>query len=338
MQVTRVDEIALVTGERSPNRTGSRFGVHGTDLGILWDNGNNEILAAFGDSYGAGWAGSGPGPDDADWRWNVLAGSTTTDLSGGLPLYPVVTRPDGTAAQFLPRAADVDHEVTVIPTTGIAASGVNYVHYMSVRAWGPPGRWRTNHGGIAVSHDLGRTWARPAHARWPNRERRTGLFSAPREHPFQLGAFATAGADVYLMGTPNGRFGAGCLARVDRHRVSEVAEYEYWTGRDWVTGDPFAAKPVLAGPVGELSLLRHTDRNRWFATYLHEGRAAIVLRSAPELTGPWSAPVELVSGKDYPGLYGGFLHPWAAAGPDVYFTLSLWNSYNVRLMRATLAT
>jgi hypothetical protein len=74
----------------------------------------------------------------------------------------------------------------------------------------------------------------------------------------------------------------------------------------------------------------------WLATHLDEHRAAIVLRSAPELTGPWREPVVLVSGRDYPGLYGGYLHPWAVDGPDIYFTLSQWNRYNVLLMRATL--
>lgn len=335
MRITRVDEIAPVTGERSPNRTGSRFGVYGTDLGILWDNGSNEILVAFGDTYGEGWGGNGTGPDDADWRWNVLAGSTTTDLREGIALYPVVTRPDGTAGQMLPHDLTVEHEVTIIPTSGIAAAGVNYLHYMSVRRWGPPGRWRTNHSGIALSHDLGRTWTAPADARWPNTDRRTGLFGR-REHPFQLGAFARQEPHVYLMGTPNGRFGGGSLARVDPARVSEVDSYEYWTGSDWKTGDPFAAVEVLPGPVGELSLLHHKYTDRWLATHLDEGRAAIVLRTALELVGPWSEPLELVSGRDYPGLYGGFLHPWCDEGPDVYFMLSLWNSYNVRLMRASL--
>jgi len=322
----RVTEIGLITGEASANRTGTRFGVYGTDLGILWDNGQSEVLVAFGDSYGTGWAGSGPGPSDADWRCNVLTGSTTTDLTGGLALYPVVTRPDGTAAQILDRDTDVRREETVIPTSGIAAAGVNYLHYMSVRQWGPPGQWHTNYSGIAVSHDFGRTWSKPASARWPNRRDR---------HPFQLGAFARQDDHVYLMGTPNGRFGSGCLARVDQRRVAEVAEYQYWTGRDWVA-DPFAARPVLPGPVGELSLQYNTFHRRWLATHLDEHRAAIVLRSAPELTGPWREPVVLVSGRDYPGLYGGYLHPWAVDGPDIYFTLSQWDRYNVLLMRATL--
>lgn len=330
MRVERVDEIALVTGEGSPNRTGSRFGVYGTDLGILWDNGFGEVLVAFGDSYGAGWTAPGAGPDHADWRYNALVASTATDLTGGLPLQPVVTRPDGTAGQFLDRDTDIDVEVTVIPTSGIAVDGVNYVHYMSVRRWGGPGRWRTNYGGIAVSHDRGRTWDKPADARWANRGR-----GFRREHPFQMGAFARDGDHVYLLGTPNGRFGSASLARTTA--VSDVDSYEYWTGQRWVAGDPFAAKPVLRGPVGELSLQHNNYLDAWLAVHLDEGRAAIVLRHAPELAGPWSEPVQLVSGAQYPGLYGGYFHPWAVDGPDVYFTMSRWDPYHVLLMRATLS-
>lgn len=247
-QVTEVREVAAVTGENSANRTGSRFGVYGTDLGILWDNGNGEILAAFGDSYGRGWGGNGAGPPEADWRCNVLAGSTATDLSGGLPLHPVVTRPDGTLDEVLSRDGEIDHEATVIPTAGIAVDGTNYLHYMSVHSWGEPGHWRTNYGGIAVSDDHGRTWRKPVAARWPNREKRAGLLGRRREHPFQMGAFASAGGHVHLLGTPHGRFGSASLARVAPDRVSTVEDYEYWTGDGWVTGDPFAATPGTARP------------------------------------------------------------------------------------------
>jgi D-arabinan endo alpha-(1,5)-arabinofuranosidase len=330
LRITRVDEIGAVTGEASANRTGSRFGVYGTDLGIPWDNGRGEILVAFGDTYGTRWGGHGSGPADADWRCNVLAVSTTADLAGGMALDALVTRPDGTAEQFLPRDRAARRENTVIPTSGITAAGVDYVHYMSVRDWGRPGHWRTNYAGVAVSDDHGRSWRKPESARWRNRR--------ARDHPFQMGAFVAGAEHVYLLGTPNGRFGPASLARVEPRHVSDVDAYECWTGRDWRGGDLSAAAPVFTGPVGELSVRHNGFLDAWLAVYLDEGRAAIVLRTARELTGPWSEPVTVVSGADHPGLYGGYLHPWACDGPELYFTMSRWGPYHVTLMRAALAT
>lgn len=47
--------VGWVTGPDSPNRTVERFAITGTDLGIMWDNGdpaNQQVLMAFGDTNG----------------------------------------------------------------------------------------------------------------------------------------------------------------------------------------------------------------------------------------------------------------------------------------------
>ncbi|HXS23019.1 MAG TPA: DUF4185 domain-containing protein, partial [Gemmatimonadales bacterium] len=44
--------VGWVTGPDSPAKTIERFGVTGTDLGIMWDNGGGQVLVAFGDTYG----------------------------------------------------------------------------------------------------------------------------------------------------------------------------------------------------------------------------------------------------------------------------------------------
>ena len=51
--VGRSRAIFQVTGMASPNNTQS-YNVLGTDLGIMWDNGNGDMLTAFGDSAGVG--------------------------------------------------------------------------------------------------------------------------------------------------------------------------------------------------------------------------------------------------------------------------------------------
>ncbi|PPK70355.1 DUF4185 domain-containing protein [Actinokineospora auranticolor] len=319
--------VAKVTGRESINETDRRYGVHGTDLGIMWDDDRGRTLVAFGDTYGEGWCGNGAGPREADWRYNFLAFADDRDLATGLRLSSVVTRPDGHARQILDRGSS-RREETVIPCSGVSIDGKHYLQYMSVRGWEGPVGWWTNYGGIAVSHDGGYTWDKPADARWVNRRR--------HDNPFQLGAFAREGDYLYLLGVPNGRWGDACLARVAPTDVLNRRAYEYWTGATWYPRDEFRAVPVMRGPIGELSVLYSVYFGRWLAVHLNETLAALVLRTAEHLTGPWSEPVVLVSGKDYPALYGGFLHPASADGPDIHYTMSQWGPYNVFLMHSRL--
>jgi hypothetical protein len=323
VRVLATHEVAPVTGAMT-----RRFGIHATDLGILWDNGQGRLLVAFGDTYGVGWGGNGAGPPKgSDWRCNVLASSSNRDLGTGLRLDSVVARADGTAAQILERDRQSD-ENTVIPNSGIAVGGYNYLHYMSVRKWGPAGTWDTNYAGIAVSTDGGDTWTKPPSARWPN--------SHKGDHPFQICAFAADQRHVYLMGTTNGRFGPAYLGRCGRYDVLSPPSYQYWAAGEWVK-DPFEATPVIPGPVGELSVEYNNLFGQWIALHLDEDRAAIVLKWADEITGPWSEGQVVVDAKHYPAPYGGYIHPWANDGKDLYFTLSQWGPYNVTLMCTELA-
>ena len=336
VRVTGTARLAAITGAESRN---AESGVVATDLGILWDDGRGGVLAAFGDTYGERWGGSGAGPKHADWRCNVLARSTGTDLDSGLDLDWVVRREDGGAAQFLPGDRTGVREHTVIPTAGIAVGGRNHLHYMSVRRWGVPGSWHTNYGALAYSDDGGRSWTKSESAVWRN-DRQPFLRRFRRRdqggHPFQQLAFAgVVDGRVHLLGTPSGRFGAGHLARVGPDDLLDPAAYEYWTARGW-TADEREALPVLAAPVAELSVQFNTHFGQWFAVHLDERRAAIVLRTADRLTGPWSAGRVLAAGSRFPALYGGFQHPWAADRPAVYFTMTQWRPYNVSFLRADL--
>lgn len=322
---SRVELVAPVTGEDSPNRTGTRFGFLATDLGILWDDGAGGVLAAFGDTYGEGWQGPGAGARSADHRRNVLARSTRTDLSEGLRLDEVIEDFPGHAGEILPADPRRRIESTVIPTAGIAVDGVQYLHYMSVKLWGRPGHWRTNYGGIARSTDGGTTWRKDERARWSN--------TLLGRRPFQMGAFTRDPAWVYLFGTRNGRFGPVYLARVSPDGVADLARYQYWTGAGWGTRVR-QARPVASGPCGELSVAYHSGLAVWLMVHLDDPAGRIVLRAAREVTGPWSEGQTLVTGEDYPALYGGYLHPGALDGGFIYFTMSQWGPYRVYLLRA----
>lgn len=319
--------VATLTGPGSINQTDVRHALKATDLGVLWDNGAGEVLMAFGDSFGAGWTGPGGGvgdPATIDWRCNTLARSTDRTLADGITFAGVVEDRPGHAGEILPcRKVDND-EMTVIPTAGVAVDGRNYLHYMSVRHWGAPGRWQTNHAGIASSDDNGRTWT--PHVLWPN--------DPSWSDGFQMGAFARSGGYVYLLATPSGRFGPVRLARAPETAVLAPGAWRYWTGSAW-SADRAAATVVVPGPVGELSVHYSAYHGRWLMMYLDENRRAVVLRDAPALSGPWSVPQTVATAAAFPGLYAPYIHPWSS-GPDVYFALSQWDPYNVYLMRTRI--
>lgn len=324
-----VEVVAAVTGEDSPNRTGSRFGFLATDLGILWDDGAGGVLAAFGDTYGEGWRGPGAGARTADHRRNILARCTSApDREGGLALDEVIEDSPGHAAEILPADPRRRIESTVIPTAGIAVDGVQYLHYMSVRRWGRPGRWRTNYGGIAHSADGGRTWTKDPGARWRN--------TPFGRHPFQMGGFARDARWVYLFGTRNGRYGPVHLARVAPAGVGDPARYEYRAGDGWAL-HPRQARPVAAGPAGELSVAYHSGLGVWLMVHLDDPGGRLLLRAAREVTGPWSDGEPLLTAAEHPALYGGYLHPGALDSDHIYFTVSRWGPYNVYLARAEVA-
>jgi hypothetical protein len=323
-------QVAKLTGPGSINDTENRFALKATDLGILWDNGSGEILTAFGDSYGSGWTGPGGGvgdPTTIDWRCNLLFRSKDRTLADGMTLDSAAEDRPGHAKQFLDcKKVDRD-EHTVIPTAGIAVGERQYVHYMSVNYWGPAGSWFTNYSGFAYSDDNGETWTKDPNARWQN--------TAQWDNNFQMAALVRDRGYVYMIGTPNGRFGNAQLARVPEQQVLAKNAWRYWDGRGWSARES-AAVPIAIGPVSEVSVQWNAYLGKWLMMYLDEQRASVVLRSATSLTGPWSGEKIVAKGTDFPGLYGTYMHPWSS-GPDLYFTMSQWDPYNVFLMRTKLS-
>jgi hypothetical protein len=327
MAQARVVGLIAGQGAGDVNRTATRFAVHATDLGVMWRDSRGRVAIAFGDTYGEGWGGHGAGPETADWRYNTLAHSNDRRLSDGLRIDSMVTDRPRHAAQILAADPDVP-EVTVIPTAAISSGGLDCIHYMSVRSWGTGGEWTTNYAGLAISDDGGRTWTKPTSARWANQGGGSG---------FQLGAMARHRGHVYLFGTPDGRLGDARVARVVEDAVSRPAAYEYWTGTAWEGGTAIdTAVPVMSGPVGELSVQYNTVTRQWVALHLDEHRAAIVLRTAPAPTGPWTAGQAVADGVQHPGLYGAFLHPDSAGSSVLHFAMSRWDPYHVRLMELAL--
>ena len=87
----------------------------------------------------------------------------------------------------------------------------------------------------------------------------------------------------------------------------------------------------------EPTLIYHDYFKKWITVYYNEIKNRIVLRSADEITGPWSKEQLIASGTQYPMPYGGFIYPLNLDKPEIYISLSQWDPlYNVFLMKVEL--
>lgn len=278
----------------------------------------DQLHMVFGDTFGPGGLGG------ENWRSNVLARIADPDPRNGFPIESMISGTDGKAKELLPSRKIDGEEMTVIPTQGISLGGRMLLHYMSVREWADTGGvWSVNHSGFAYSDDDGETWVLPAQATWP------------ADSGFEQVAFAIEDGILYTLGIPEGRFGGVQLRRVRPEEVLVKDAYEYWDGRDW-TPRPRAAATIVPAPVGELSVAWSESQGRWLMLYLDSAQRAVVLRSAPHLTGPWDEPRTVITAKDYPGLYAPYFVPGREVDSDIYYTLSQWGPYNVFLLHTQL--
>lgn len=339
--------VGWVTGPESPNNTIGRFAITGTDLGIMWDNGdsgNRQVLMAFGDTYGY------CSVRGKQWRYNALLRTQDGALSktvavpdgalanrySGSPLWA-----PGLSKQIINSTKWAPNEKGIIPTAGVAVGGNQFVNFMSIKSWDADGRWTTNFSAIAVSPDNGEHWGV-----YPGtvRAAREGDVPDARyvrgNENFQQGAFLKPGAGdpyLYTFGTPAGRGGAAYIARIPQGAVPDLNRYEYWNAdkNAWVPRDPGAATVVIPGPVGEMSAQYNTYLKQYLVLYCN-GANDVVARMAPAPQGPYGPEQLLVRSWDVPGgIYAPFLHPWST-GKELYFNLSLWSAYNVMLMRTVL--
>ncbi len=333
LSVTQATKISRVTGATpagetlpNPNQTKANYTVWGTDLGIMWDKGGGEIFTVFGDTFGSGWVSGGGG---GDWRSNVLAKSSDTNLADGLTFSTMIMDTPGHAKEILASKKINNDEMTVIPTAGITVGSRHYIHYMSVHHWGNPGYWYTNYAGIAYSDNNGSTWTKHATARWNNN-------TTTWDNKFQMAAFIKDGGFVYMYSTPNGRYGDVYLSRVPENLILNIGDYRYWDGNGW-SASQADARPVAIGIAGEMSVEYNSNFNRFMMIYTSEHRQGIVMRDSPTLIGPWTGEKIVAPGTTYPGVYGSFIHPWTNSGTDLYFVMSQWDPYNSFLMKSTLS-
>ena len=318
--IADVEFVEWVTGPESPNQTEAGYAVLSTDLGSMFDL-NGTTWIAFGDTFGCCRPAAGGG-GGGQWRNNVLAYSTDHDLEDGITIDGWITSDNGRARAVLRKKFE---DFTIIPTAGIAVGERLFLHYMAVKEWGAPGHWTLNRSGWGYSDDGGQTWTQPNESIWEG-DTNFGMTALVKHEDY-----------LYVFGTHGGRYGGVQLARVplDPDAVLDMTAYTYWDGSDW-SSDITKAVEIVPAPVGEMSVAWNEFLGRWIMIYLDEPQRGLVIREAPELTGPWSDTQMLVDSIDFPSLYGSFLHPWGSDGEVIYFNMSQWVPYNVMLMRARL--
>ena len=333
--IRKVSRIARVTGSAmpeetfpSPNNTAVKWNVGGTDLGIIWEMQPGKYGIFFGDTFGRDFKPdqSNPGPNGGSWRSNVLAFSEDDDLEDGLSFSGMAVNEKGDAREIVFGGKDTsgNGDWTSIPTAAIHANGAEYVHYFNMKNWTG---WITNYSGMYKSTDAGTTWSKCE-----------GVSFSSYSNFGQVGYFKKDGY-VYMIGTQTGRDSSARLARFLEADIENQNNYEYWeesTGQ-WVKGDESKATVIINDKVGELSFIYNEKHKKWIIAYFNSDRYNITMRTAENITGPWSDPYELANGKDYAQLYGSFFHPLSVKGDNLYFTMSMWLPYNAFLMKVELA-
>jgi hypothetical protein len=328
----------------------SRFGIYGTDVGVMWDNGmvddpstpynEHQILMAFGDTFG------GPNMTGA-WRFNVLLRSADTVLSDGMTIpngewfngnmFGGTPLGNPTYARQIIHPDGLPAGITLIPTAGISIPtpgtqfGVTqYVNFMSVTNWGAPGTWSTNYSAIAYSTDNGENWTVA-----PTSVRYNQPWSGNQN--FQQGAFVRPGDGyVYNYGTPNGRQGAAYVSRVLEKDILDVTKYEYYskgtaggwfgwgaTPAGWHKNNPAAATPVFGqdqgacgvanagNQVSEMSVQYNQQLKKYVVLYGDQFNN-IVMRTSDAPQGTWSSAKVLLP-QQPGGIYAPMMHPWSSS-------------------------
>lgn len=323
--VKNIHMLSMVTGEYSLNQTKTKYGIGGTDLGVMVEKGE-ELFVFFGDTF--------KNENQMDnWRSNVVAITTDQDYTDGVLFDRMVTTKTGVAKELLRGKQKDGDEVTKIPTGGISIGDTLYLSFMSVRHWGEPGLWDCNYGAVAKSMDNGESWEILENLKWPGESRFCQMYPVVMDDM------------VYVPGIGGGRDGAAGLMRVPVAEYENFEAYEYMTGIA-ADGSPVFEKgadkleavyAILEKPVGEMSFVYSEYLEEWLVTYI--SGLDIVVRSSKEIWGPYSEPVVIAAQKDFPGLYGAFTTPRYISedGKKIAFLMSLWSPvYNVALMEMEL--
>lgn len=346
------------------NRTESRYGIRGCDLGSSFEH-RNRVYFLFGDSVRV---------DGSEWAINFdsIAFCTDTDPSGGLNL---------TFYKQPPLFPSIDQSAFNVPLDGISWNGAMHV-FFSTDHYVVDGRDLMGRSVLGRSDNDGYDYVY------------IGEFSRRKVINVSVEPGIADGNMAPVLGVPVGTpilwiFGSGryrassvYLAVIPLDLIEQLQPVFYFTGGSWSTNEDDATPLFCAGDVGELSARWNPFLGRWLVSYNSGNPRGILMRGAPQPWGPWTPQPVMVFD---PGVladpsnpcsgagYGRFMHiPWNVRrcdqvqddmfgglrdnewggeyGPyqitryatgdrnfsQIWFTMSTWNPYQSMLMTATI--
>jgi hypothetical protein len=356
-----VEKVSQVTGEtdrerKAPadNRTESRFGLRGTDLGASFEH-EGKLVFLFGDTHP-----NGPNTPDRPFDGDAVAFSDDRNPDDGLTL-DFVTAPDG---KYLAVAAPgVSLKGFEVPNGGFSHGGWMY-GYFTTDARVTSGGQTMGRCVLLRSRD-GKRWQSMYTVS-------TGKFV--NVSPWVVDAAKVPGLPVrrgkgvlLWAGSREYRRSDPYLAFLPLDRVNDPSAMRYWAGDGKWSRLESQAVPLFRHPhVGELSVAWCAPLGCWLMLYNAGEPRGIVMRTADRPWGPWSEAQVLYDPKDgygkymhvswrverrdevhdpgreneYGGEYGPYLIPRFFRGDrneaTIYFLMSTWNPYNVVLMRGRL--
>jgi len=377
-----VGEFDRERGVPTVNQTESRFGLYGTDLGSSFEF-ENQLWVLFGDSIPTATFNGRDNLSFRDPNYNdSIAHSQTVDPSGCVRLQ-FNTRPNGAYASPVihSRTTPVTLASFEVPLAGVESEDVMYVFF----ATGYDGKSFSTKSVVGVSSDGGLNFKYLytfSNDKFVNIQTATtgenrdsddssDLYGKERFHgsPFY-------GRTLWIWGTKGG---AGYRHSNPYLAVERFSALRTGSGTLYYAGDdPSTHRPVFSDKesdaaelfadnpacMGELSVSRNRYLRRWLMLYYCMATNVVVMRSAPNPWGPWTASQtifdpsgdggychfihvpncdsvndpgrENVPGGPYGGYVVNRLTTGNSRGTTIYYLLSTWNPYTVVLMRSEI--
>ncbi len=348
------------------NRTESRFGVRGCDLGSSFEH-NNRACFLFGDTWRVNQT---PAQRDLD----SVAFTSDTDPSQGVHL---------TFNSQPPLVPGINQHGFNVPVDGTSWNGAMYVFY-TTDSYQINNDTLMGRSVLVRSTDEGFNFADLGEF-----SRKKFINVSVEQDTLNDAAASMLGLPVrtpvlWIWGSGRYRGSAVYLAVIPMSGLQTLAGTRYYAGGvQWSRNEDDALALLCEGDVGELSARWNPFLSRWLLLFNSGNPRGILMHTAPAPWGPWSADPVMIFDPSQPGGnvcsgpgYGKFMHvddqvahcdhvqddmfepgtfrdnEWAGEYgpyqitryadtssdnvPQIWFTMSTWNPYQSMLMKTLI--